>query len=286
VSVGAGAVARADATLGWALRLRTAVSELLGARELVLNLVRRDLKVRHRGTFLGMLWSLTTPVLLVALYACIFTFILRASPAQDVRKVPFAVYFFVGLALWNLFSNSISAATASVVGAGYILRKVYFPRAILPLTSVLSSLVTFAFEVSVALVAAVVAVGPPGPQFLWVPAIVLVAVVMAYGLSLLLSAITVFLRDVSHFDAILLQVLFWATPVIYSLQYVGDRPGLVRLLRLNPMTGVVVSFRNVVLMDRPPELPLLAYDLAFAVASLVVGAWVFRRYQRLFSEIV
>jgi ABC-2 type transport system permease protein len=252
----------------------------------MLNLVRRDLKVRHRGTFLGMLWSLTTPLLLVALYACIFKFILRASPARDVRKVPFVVYFFVGLTLWNLFSNSISSATGSVVGSGYLLRKVYFPRAILPLTSVLSSVVTFGFELAVALVAAVIAVGIPGPEFLWAPLLVLTVLLMAYGLALLLSATTVFLRDVTHFVAIFLQVWFWATPVIYSLQYVGDRPGLVRLLRLNPMTGLVVSFRNVILMDRPPDLPLVGYDLAFGLGALAVGTIVFRRSQRLFSEIV
>src|SRR5207248_4328111 len=127
---------------------------------LTFNLVRRDLKVRHRGTFLGMLWSLTTPLLLVGLYYMIFKYILRASPAQDVARpdhhaIPFAIYFFCGLTLWNFFNNSVGAATGSVIGSGYLLRKVYFPRSILPFSAVLSILVTFGFVLAVLLVAVV-----------------------------------------------------------------------------------------------------------------------------------
>jgi len=83
-----------------------------------------------------------------------------------------------------------------------------------------------------------------------------------------------------------MQLWFWGTPVIYSLRFVAGRPGLVRLLELNPVTGLVVSFRNIVVLDHPPALGLLAYDAAFAVAALAVGAWAFGRWQRVFSEIV
>ena len=260
--------------------------ELWDTRELIVNLVRRDLKVRHRGTFLGMLWSLTTPLLLVGLYSLIFRFILRASPAQDARPVPFAVYFFVGLTLWNLFNNSVGAATGSIVGSGYLLRKVYFPRSALPLTAVLSSLVTFAFELAVALVATVALVGLPGKYVVWTPVIVAIVLVLSYGLALLLAAVNVFLRDTAHFVGIFMQLWFWGTPVIYSLQYVSGRPGFARLLKLNPMTGAVVGFRNAILLERPPDARLLAYDALVAVAALLVGAAVFRRQQRLFAEIV
>ena len=261
------------------------------ARELTFSLVRRDLKVRHRGTFLGMLWSLTTPLLVVGLYYFVFKFVLQASPAADAPRpdghnVPFAIYFFAALTIWNLFSTSVSSSTGSVVGSAYLLRKVYFPRAILPLSAVLSSLVTFAFEFAVLVVATLAVVGLPSAHLLWVPVIVLIVAILAYGLALLVSAVTVFLRDVEHFIGILIQLWFWGTPIIYSLQYVSKRPGFVRLLELNPMTGVAVSFRNVTVLNRPPEFAMLAYDLAFGVVALVVGAVVFRRWQRLFPEIV
>lgn len=272
-------------------RLRVAISEVYGARELTSNLVRRDLKVRHRGSLLGMLWSLTTPVLVVILYYVVFKFILRVAPAADVARpdgndVPFAVYFFCGLTVWNLFATSLLSGAGSVTGSGYLLRKVYFPRAILPLSTVLAALVTFAFEFAVLMVVSLITVGPPSLHILWVPVIVLQAAVMAYGFSLLLSAVTVFLRDVAHFIGVFMQMWFWGTPVIYSLQFVGDHPGLVRLLKLNPVTGLVVSFRNVVLLNHGPSLRLLAYSGAFAVAIAAFGGWIFHRWQRLFSEIV
>jgi len=272
-------------------RWAAAARELIGARELTWNLVQRDLKVRHRGTFLGMLWSLTTPLLIVGLYYFIFTFILQVTPAGDQprpdgRAVPFAVYFFCGLTLWNLFANSVGASTTSVVGSAYLLNKVYFPRAILPLATVLSALVTFGFELAVLVVITAVTVGAPSVQLLWAPVIVAIVLLTAFGLALLLSALTVFLRDVTHFVGVFMQLWFWGTPIIYSLQFVQSRPGLVQLLKLNPMTGTVVSFRNVVLLDRPPGLKLLAYDAIVAVALVALGAWVFGRWQRVFSEVV
>lgn len=272
-------------------RLGADTKELLQARELTANLVRRDLKVRHRGTFLGMVWSLANPLLLVGLYYVIFKYILRAQPAaSDPRvggpAVPFAVYFFCGLILWNLFANSLQAATTCVTGSGYLLRKVYFPRAILPLSVVLSGLVTFGFELAVLAVVTLIAVGPPTVTILWLPVIVAVVAVSAYGFSLLLSAVTVFFRDVAHFIGVLLQLWFWGTPIIYSLQFVAGHAELVRLLKLNPMTGAIVSFRNVVVLAKAPDLGLLGYDLAVGAVMLVVGMAVFQRGQKLFAEIV
>lgn len=267
------------------------IQDLIAARELTGNLVRRDLKVRHRGTFLGMLWSLTTPLLLVGLYSFIFELLIGAPVARDVARpdgheVPFAVYFFCGLVIWNFFSSAVTASTGSVVGSGYLLSKVFFPRAILPLSTVLSAGVTFCFEFTVLSATTVVAVGLPNVHLLWLPVVAAVAFGLALGLALLLSAVTVFLRDVAHFIGVLMQVWFWATPIIYSLQYVSERPGLVRFLELNPMTGVVVSFRNVILLGHAPDLRLLGYDAVVAICLLVGGAVAFGRGQRLFSEIV
>ncbi|MDQ6799193.1 MAG: ABC transporter permease [Actinomycetota bacterium] len=273
-----------------ARRRRNSARELIQARELTLNLVRRDLKVRHRQTFLGMLWSLATPLLTVALYYFVFRVVMGASPATDVARpdghiVPFAVYFFAGLTLWNFFNTSVSGATTSITGSTYLINKVYFPRAILPLSTVLASLVTLSFEFAALMVVTIVAVGLPSAQLLWVPVIVAVIGILAYGLALLLSAVTVFLRDVAHFIGILMQVWFWATPIIYSLSFVQKRPGVVLLLKLNPITGSIVSFRNVVVLNHAPAFGLLAYDLAVGVVALALGAWIFGRSQRLFAEI-
>jgi ABC-2 type transport system permease protein len=271
--------------------LRMNRREFTQARELTANLVRRDLKAEHRGTFLGMLWSLTTPLLLVGMYYVIFKYIFRALPVEGVDRpggetIPFALYLFAGLTLWNLFSGSVSKATGSVTGAGSLLHKVYFPRLILPLSSVISALITFGFELAVLVVVTLVFVGPPSVSILWLPAIVAVALMFAFGLGTLLAAVNVFLRDVEHFIGIGLQLWFWGTPIIYSLGILKKQETLLRLIELNPLTGAVVSFRNVIVLARPPDLGLLGYNLLCAVGMLVLGLAVFKRSQRLFPEIV
>jgi len=272
-------------------RLRAAVVELYEARELTANLVRRDLKVRHRGTFLGMLWSLTTPLLIVGLYYFIFKFLFTGSVVTDVARpdghtVPFVAYFFCGLTIWNLFASAVGASTGAVTGAAYLLGKVYFPKAILPLTTVLSALVTFAFELAVLFVVTLVTVGLPGFHVLWLPVILAVCLLLCFGLGLILSAVTVFLRDMAHFVGVFMQLWFWATPVLYSLRYFSKRPGLQSLLKVNPMTGVVVSFRNVIVLDHSPSLRLLAYDGLLGIIFIAVGAALYARWQRVFSEII
>lgn len=262
------------------------VRDFVAARELITNLVRRDLTIRHRGSLLGMVWSLTTPLLQVALYSFIFTFILRTSPVQEGVQVPFAVYFFCGLVIWNLFQNSVGAATGSIVGAGYLLRKVYFPRAVLPLVSVLASAVTFLFELAVLLAAVLVFVREIHLTVLYLPLIILVVLLLGYGMALLTSSLTVFFRDIEHFMGIFLQLWFWGTPIIYSLQFVADKPLFVDALQANPMTGPVVSLRLILLDGLPPDWKLLGYSAAVGVVLLGVGLAVFQRLQARFSELV
>lgn len=265
---------------------RSRYQEWVGARELIVNLVRRDLKTRHRGTALGMLWSLVTPLLLVGLYTFIFTFILPTSPIKDSGDVPFAIYFFVGLVVWNLFSNGVVNAAGSIIGSAYLLQKVYFPRAILPLTAVLSGCVTFLFEFFVALVAALAFHDVPSWHIVYAPIVFVVPVLLAYGFGMLLAALTVFFRDIVHFIGIFMQLWFWGTPIIYSLSFVADKPLFTDILQANPMTGVVVSLRNVVLLNAPPDWLLLGYDALFAVGLLAVAHLIFSRTQRLFPEMI
>ena len=271
-------------------RVRTTRAERLrdlrAARELLRQLVGRDLRIQHRGTVLGNLWSLITPVLTVAVYTFVFTVIMPSSPVHAGVDVPFAIYLFTGLTVWNLLQNAVLSGTGSVVGAGYLLSKVYFRREILPLTSVLSALVTFCWELGVALVAVTVFVGLPDWRVVWLPLVVVVVVLLAFGLSLILSTAAVFFRDVQHFIGIALQIGFWGSPVIYSLALLDNRPTLHRLMEFNPMTGVLDSVRNVLLAHEDPEWALLGYGAAVGVVLVLVGLMVYRRNERLFAEMI
>jgi ABC-type polysaccharide/polyol phosphate export permease len=232
------------------------------------------------------LWSLATPILTVCLYTFIFTEILPTSPAKDTGNIPFAVYFFVGLATWNFFASSVTLSAGSIVGSGFLLGKVYFRREVLPLACVLSSGVTFLFEMGVALAATLIFVGLPGWEIVFLPIIAIAIAILAYGLGLIFATLTVFFRDIEHFIGILFQLWFWGTPIIYTLALVAKRPTLVDLLKVNPMTGIVVSMRNIVLLHSQPDWSLLGYDFAVGLLAVALGQWYFVSRQRLFPEMV
>lgn len=266
-------------------RATNGLTELWNTRQLVWALVARDLRVKHRGTVFGMLWSLATPALMVALYTFIFSVMFRLRPAPN-SQAPFAVYFFAGLVIWNFFASAVQGAVSSIVGSGYLLRKVYFARAALPLSNVLSSFVTFLFEFAVLIVIIVITGVVPDLLILTVPAIVAAVFVFSYGLGLILATLTVFFRDVAHFIGIVMQVWFWGTPIIYSLDLVAGRPKLQTVLLLNPMTPVVTAFRRAVLGEGTVQVEWLAYSAAVFVLTLGFGAVLFARKQRLFAELV
>jgi ABC-2 type transport system permease protein len=260
--------------------------EYRAARQLLRQLVRRDLRVQHRGTALGNLWSLITPILTVGVYTFVFTVIMPSSPIHEGVAVPFAVYLFVGLTIWNLLQNSVLSGTGSVLGAGYLLSKVYFRREILPLTSVLSALVTFCWEFGVAIVVVTFVVGWPSWTIIFVPLVVAVVAILGFGIALLLSTATVFYRDVQHFVAIAMQVWFWGSPIIYSTALLKDRPNMLRILELNPMTGILESLRSIMLEKSMPDWALLGYAGAMGLVFVGVGMLVFRHNERLFAEMI
>ncbi|HEY4753679.1 MAG TPA: ABC transporter permease [Candidatus Limnocylindrales bacterium] len=261
--------------------------EYRSSRELLRQLVRRDLRIQHRGTLLGNVWSLLMPILTVGVYTFVFTVIMPASPVREgAGNVPFPVYLFVGLVMWNLLQNSILGGTGSVLGAGYLLSKVYFRREILPLASVMSALVTFCWEFAVAFVSVVIFVRPPDWRIVYLPIMVLVTLLVAFGFGLLLSTAAVFFRDVQHFIGIFMQIWFWGSPVIYSITILHGRNTLLKLLQLNPMTGVLVSVRNVLLDHTNPDWKLLAWGTLVGVVMIAIGYTVFRRNERLFAEMI
>lgn len=288
---GAASVAtRTDAPKPHLAAVRPRPTRFGRARDVTSVLVHRDLISRYRRTFLGVVWSMVTPALALGTYYFIFVVIARASPVNDVPRadgatVHIAIYMFCGLTIWSLFANSLAAATPSVMKAGYMLQRMSFPRSALPLTAVASSLVTFVAELAVLAVLVIVLVGPPSLHLLWLPPVLAVAIVLAAGFGLLLAAGAVFMRDLGELVGVSLRLWMLATPVVFSLDILADRPLLSQVIKANPMTGVVVGYRNAVLLNRPPDLNLLLYSAAVSSVIFAVGWYVFHRCQRYFPEL-
>jgi ABC-2 type transport system permease protein len=270
--------------------------------ELLAELVRKDLKVKYKSSALGFVWSMANPLLYLAVFTLVFTFFLPNGVPR------FAVLFMSGFLVWSFFSSATLDATGSVVGNANLVRKVRFPRVVLPLASVgfagvhilLQLLVFFVFLVPFYPDAF-------GPQ-LWLLAPALaVAVAFTVAMSLLASALNVRYRDVQHLLEIVMLAWFWLTPIVYPVTVVRDRladEGLLWLFRLymaNPMTAVVVAAQRaiynhpvVATAEGPRQvLPAGGYGfylqwlgVAAAVSAvlLAVGLWTFRRLQTDFAE--
>lgn len=258
--------------------------EILGQRELLGLLVRRELKARYKDSSLGFLWSLARPLALLLVYYIAIGKFLGAE-----RSIPeFAIYVFTGLTAWQLFQEIISSGTGAIVNNAGLVRKVYLPREIFPLSSVGSALFTFATQLVILLVAVLVSGRfPVGPQLLYVPLCLAVLVTFATAFGLALAAVNVYLRDVQYLVEIGLMILFWACPVVYSWAQVRGSIGsswIGDVYLANPVTLAVLGMQRALwAAGNPDSYPSdLAGRLAIALGVGLVLLWF---GQRIFARL-
>ena len=264
--------------------------------ELLTELVRKDLKVKYKNSALGFIWSLANPLLYLAVFTLVFDKLLK----NGIEAFP--VLFMSGFLVWNFFNLATLSGTGSVVGNANLVRKVRFPRVVLPLSSVGFAGVHFVLQLGVLLVVLALFYRDAfGPQLvLLVPALAVV-LVFATAMALLASALNVRFRDVEHLLEVILLAWFWLTPIVYPVTFVRDQmagsPWLFRLYMANPMAGVVTAMQRAIYVHPVTGgrqiLPSGGYGFyltwlgvggAIALALLAVGLWTFRRLQADFAE--
>jgi ABC-2 type transport system permease protein len=268
--------------------------------ELLAGLVRKDLRVKYQGSTLGFLWSLANPLLLLVVYTFVFQVVLKSG-------IPlFGFYLLSGLLVWTMFANAVGTSCAAVVGNAGLVKKVRFPLAVLPLSTVGFALVHFVLQLAV-LVVAMLASGHTaflGPHLLLMVPALAVAVLFAVALSFLVAALNVRYRDTQHIVEVALLAGFWVNPIVYSVSLVRaelDRHGLFWAYFLNPMAGIVTAMQRA-LYGANPVLPggvtVLADDgwafylerlglgAAVSLALLGLGLWAYRRLGADFAEVL
>lgn len=264
------------------------VSLQLGAlweyRELLYFLSWRDVKVRYKQTVLGVLWVVLQPLVSMAIFTVLFGVLLDV----DSGEVPYPVFALTGLLPWNYFSQALNRSSASVVNSSHLITKIYFPRLVIPLSGVVSSLVDFAIAFGVLAGLMVIYRTVPTMGLLLLPVLVLLAMVTALGFGLWLSALNVRYRDVNYLLPFLIQIWMYVTPVVYGSNLIPKRFRF--LLSLNPMTGVVEGFRWALLGPAAVgdylSAPLLGISVGVSLVVLVSGAFFFRSMERKFADIV
>jgi len=262
---------------GW---LSINFKELWRYRELIFFLTWRDIKVRYKQAVLGIAWALLQPLLTTLIFTVIFGILLK-TPSQDI---PYPLFTLTALLPWQLFATALQRSSVSLVGNANLITKIYFPRLAIPFSAVVAALVDFAISFMVLLGVMIYYRYWPGWNILWLPLIVLLALLTALSVGLWLSALNVQYRDIQHMVPFIIQVWMYASPIVYPIETIPE--GIGRwLYGLNPMVGVIQGFRWALLGGDPPDITLL-FSVGMVFILLVSGLYYFRRMEKTFADIV
>ncbi|HKP73133.1 MAG TPA: ABC transporter permease [Pyrinomonadaceae bacterium] len=258
--------------------------ELPGRAELIRSLVRRELAARYRGSALGLVWTLLTPAVMIAIYTFIFAGIFGARFGARGTAWDYALYLFCGLLPWTAFQESLQVSSNLIVAHANLVKRVVFPLEALPVAQVLTALVTQLFGTVVLLAATLVIQRELHPSLLWLPVLWLPQLVLMLGAAWLVASLGVFLRDTGQVVGLLLVAWMYLTPIIYPEQIVPAR--YQAYINANPFTPLMRSYRRVVLEGVAPDWRGLAYFTACAAVVFVFGYWWFARTRKNFADVI
>lgn len=255
---------------------RTLVS-LFRYKMLVRHLVAKDLKLKYRGSILGFFWSLLNPLIMIAVYAVAFKYIV------GIQTPNFVFYLLIGVLAWNFFANSLMMSTGAIIDNGGLVKSVFFPRAILPVSTVLFNFAQYVLTALVFLPVMLIYYKVPlSVTMLAYPVFLALQLLFTIGLALMIATGTAFFRDFRHFLEIALQALFWLTPVLYEVSKVSAT--LQGWIRFSPLAPFVIAYHDVFFYDRWPSRSMWALSLAYAALALVFGIWTMLRHEDRLSE--
>ncbi|MCL4534600.1 MAG: ABC transporter permease [Bacteroidetes bacterium] len=254
------------------------LGEFIRYRELLSTLVVRDLKLRYRNSLLGFVWSLLNPLLMMLVFTTVFTVMMRNNGTPN-----FPIFALIGILAWNWCSSSVMASVNSVVGNAPLIKKVYFPREVLPTSTVLSNMANFLLALIV-LFPLLLAFGiRPSAALVLIPVVIAGQAIFLLGLAFVLSAVNVFFRDTLMIVDVLVLAWFFLTPVFYRIEDLF--PNYTRLMYwLNPMASYITSYRQILLNGEWLGYDFLLRTLAISVMVLVGGYAFFARSAHLFGE--
>lgn len=256
------------------------VRELLEHRSLVWTLSERELRARYKQTRMGFAWALVTPFLLMV----VFTVFFRRAVRVDTGDIPYPLFAYIGLLPWTFFSTSMSKGAVSITSNMPLLNKVYCPREVFPLASIAVAAVDTAIAVSILGLLFVIYSFMPEPTSVWVPLLMLIQLAFTVGVTMVMAALVVYVRDLRQVLPMLLQLALFATPVAYGLDFIDEKWQPLYSV-LNPLVPIIDGYRQAVLFGNAPDLELLALATIPSVLWLVGGYLLFKRLETGFADI-
>lgn len=245
-------------------------------RELLKSNVKKEIRGKYKGSFLGILWSFINPLLTVLVYAIVFPYILRAN--QD----NYLIFLIVGIIPWTFFTTVISQGTTSVLINANIIKKVYFPREILPLSVAVSGLINFFISCIIVFLFVIFSGIGLSIYALFLPLIALLQFILSLGIIFITSAINIYVRDVEYIVTFIVNLLFYATPIIYSIDMFPEKYRWI--LNINPLATIISSYRDILFYKQLPDFYMLGLVTIVSFVILIFGYIIFRCLEKGFAE--
>ncbi len=253
------------------------IKELYEYREMIYSLVQKELRGKYKGSVLGFFWSLLIPLFQLMIYTLVFSVFMRSG----IEK--FYIFLFVALVPWLFFNNCISGGATSIIQQKNLVEKIYFPRMVLPVAYAISAFVNMLLSFIIVFAALFISgIGIRIAVLGYVPLIMLIELVMGVGGALLFSAMTVYFRDMEYILNIVTMAWMYLTPILYPLDQVPEN--IRGFLYFNPMTSVIIAYRDILYYQKAPDLQTLIYAIIWGFVTLIGGWLVFGKLQRNFVE--
>lgn len=253
------------------------IKKLYEYRELLKSNIKKEIRGKYKGSFLGVLWSFVNPLLSALVYAIVFPYVLKTG--QD----NYVVFIVLGIIPWNFFITTIAQGTTTILQNAGIIKKVYFPREILPISVATSALVNFLISCIIMFLFVIFGGIGLSPYLLFLPLVILTQYIFSLGLIFITSAINVYIRDAEYIITFLLNMLFYATPILYpSSLFEGS--AIEKLINLNPMNHIITCYRDILFYKSPPHFKRLLAVFLISLVLLGIGIKVFKKLEKGFAE--
>lgn len=253
------------------------LKKLYEYRELLKSNIKKEIRGKYKGSFLGVLWSFINPLLQALVYAIVFPYVLKTN--QD----NYVVFIILGIIPWNFFITTIAQGTTTILQNAGIIKKVYFPREILPISVATSALVNFLISCIIMFIFVIVGGIGISPYILLLPLIIITQYIFSLGIIFITSAINVYIRDAEYIINFGLNMLFYATPVLYSTT-LFENSSIKWLIELNPMTHIITCYRDILFYKSPPHFKRLLGVFIISSIILIIGVRIFKKLEKGFAE--
>jgi ABC-2 type transport system permease protein len=254
--------------------------DLYTYRELLKSNVKKDIRGKYKGSFLGILWSFVSPLLMTLVYALVFPFLMRGTQYDS-----YTTFLIIGILPWTWFTTAISQGTYCILMNAGIIKKVYFPREILPISVVTSGAVNYLIQCLIILIFMVIYHMPFTMNLLWLPFIMVVQFLFTLGVIFITSAINVYVRDLEYIVNFIIQLCFYATPILYDISMFSVAPAWAyNLLKWNPMGVIISSYRDIFYWGNMPHIKSLLVVLLGSIILCIIGHAIFKKLSKGFAE--